>query len=938
MPPSGERIPIEKCLNSVQDLSKQAMSSDQLHSRLSVLLNGSTKTSTTNANYGSGHIVHNYGSGSNTHSNNTYNSGGGNITFAKEDIEDEIRNAFWVTDPQSHKEDIQERKGGLIEGSYRWVLQDEHFTKWYKQEYSLLWLNGDPGKGKTMSVCGIIDHISASSDSNTILSYFFCDASDSNLNNATSILRSIIYSIIFQNSMALSYIRERFKELSKPLSDARLAWPVLQKIFVGIFSAINDQKTYLIIDALDECREDRAKLLEFIVKQSTSLPVKWLLSSRRWPVIKEVLTTCPELLKLSLEDNEEDVSAAVGLYISKQVEALSEVKRYGEKRKEAVEDHLRSKSNNTFLWVSLVCGMLKEIPAWQTMKKLDSLPTGLDALYGRMLGDLGSDELYPRIISFTLVAFRPLSLDELYYLVDEQQIAVEDIKEIVELCGSFLTIQHRVVHFIHDSAKDYLLDEASGFRFDSKQQHAVLFSQSLSNLTRSLQRDILRLESCNPRTVREGLGSISYQCLHWISHLTESEPSIVTPELKDGGLVDRFLRQRFLFWLEALGHLKSVSLGISEMLKLEHVLNSHTSQLKDLVEDEVRFIRYHRLGIEQFPLQVYPSLKFTPHKSMTRQTYESEAPSSLIVQQGIPDYWSGCILTLEGHTSLVTCVAFSYDGCLLASGSWDRTVKIWDVSTGACLHTLLAHDDWVNVVAFSPKNHNIATGSDDGTVKVWDASNGVLIKTIYGCNSPISALSFSKNGNLIATGASDGTIKLLDSIGGECKQTLIIDDGPSTLTSIAFSHDDQILSCGTFEFVLILDVEDQTEPYTIDGGYGDGDGDESVGYETVISSHKDELFLLRDGNVEVWDPAMKTCIRKIPYPASSLITGRNLEQSVILSRHGTLLGVIVNSEVKILNPSTFEWVTEFNQVSMAASVSPTSDILALTNYGNAINI
>jgi hypothetical protein len=194
------------------------------------------------------------------------------------------------------------------------------------------------------------------------------------------------------------------------------------------------------------------------------------------------------------------------------------------------------------------------------MKRLDEFPAGLDALYGRMLEQIQPSsgrqgDLYAQIISFTLSAFRPLCLDELYYLVDDQDIAVNEFEDIVALCGSFLTIKRRVVYFIHDSAKEYLLNKASGFIFHSQQQHAVLLSRSLRNLSRSLQRDILHLESCNPRTVQKGLGSISYQCFHRISHLIESEPYTVTQELLDDSLVDKFLRQKFLFWLEALGHL-----------------------------------------------------------------------------------------------------------------------------------------------------------------------------------------------------------------------------------------------------------------------------------------------------------------------------------------------------------------------------------------------
>ncbi|KAM0297321.1 hypothetical protein ACHAPM_009854 [Fusarium culmorum] len=434
MPASRGDISLEKCLDSIKDLSAQTMSSDQLHDRLSLVLTNPTQTFTTNVNSGSGGIMQNYGSGS----NNTYNAGG-NITIGKEDIDDEIRDAFWVVDPQSHKADIEERQGGLIKRSYRWILQHGHFKQWYKEDYPLLWLNGDPGKGKTMCMCGIINHINLQSKRENsglspILSYFFCDASYPTFNNATSVLRGIIGSIIFQDSMALSYIRRRFKEFSKPLLDPRIAWPVLKKILVGILGANKAKKTYLIIDALDECRDDRDKLLDLIANQPYMPHVKWLVSSRKWSDIKEVLRRRPRLLGLSLEDNEVAVSAAVDLYITHKVEDLCTMKEYDKNERVAVESHLRSKANNTFLWVSLVCKMLIRTPADLTMMMLESFPSGLDALYRRMLEQIrpssehGSDpsfgKLYEKIVSFALSAFRPLSLDELCCLIGDDKITV----------------------------------------------------------------------------------------------------------------------------------------------------------------------------------------------------------------------------------------------------------------------------------------------------------------------------------------------------------------------------------------------------------------------------------------------------------------------------------------------------------------------------------
>jgi len=89
--------------------------------------------------------------------------------------------------------------------------------------------------------------------------------------------------------------------------------------------------------------------------------------------------------------------------------------------------------------------------------------------------------------------------------------------------------------------------------------------------------------------------------------------------------------------------------------------------------------------------------------------------------------------TLSGHTEEVYSVAFAPDGKTLASGSDDGTVKLWDVATGREVRTLSGHaavrtldgsSSWVSSVAFSPDGRILASGSVDNTVKLWDVATG----------------------------------------------------------------------------------------------------------------------------------------------------------------------------------------------------------------------
>jgi hypothetical protein len=199
----------------------------------------------------------------------------------------------------------------------------------------------------------------------------------------------------------------------------------------------------------------------------------------------------------------------------------------------------------------------------------------------QQISESDSAEICLQVLAVTAILYRPVAVAELVVLTKQLADFTDDldsVQEIIGLCGSFLTLRNNTVYFVHQSAKDFLITKASNKVFPDGAEciHQDIFQKSLTVLQKTLRRDMYNLqapgypiEDIKP-PILDPLATSRYPCIYWIDHFCDFKCKALAHSAtdQDARTIDTFLRQKYLYWLEALSLCRSITKGVVSMSKL----------------------------------------------------------------------------------------------------------------------------------------------------------------------------------------------------------------------------------------------------------------------------------------------------------------------------------------------------------------------------------
>ncbi|OJJ07505.1 hypothetical protein ASPVEDRAFT_367534 [Aspergillus versicolor CBS 583.65] len=475
--------------------------------------------------------------------------------FAKErlsDKEEKCHQLFRLTSDSGgeatyewYKNRVEER----VDNTCKWFLQHENFQKWLQSKSGPLFVSADPGCGKSVLARYLVD--SYLPRSVTICYFFFKDKLQDRVRQA---LCALLHQLFSQKPHLIKHaMLEYSKDGEGLVNSTESLWKVLR-------NATGDPQAgpiIMVLDALDECREselpDLTRNLESQFHKGQG-KLKYLMTCRPYESIVSrfgsLLHTFPNI-HIPGEEESETISHEVNHVITYRVNQLSQKKNLSSDVQQKLDEGLRKSSHRTYLWVYLVFNYLEEEHFKKTAKGAEAalklIPQSVNAAYEQILSKSKDHSTVGKVLSIILAATRPLTLPEMNIAVnvDERTQSFHDLdledeenfkSRLRTLCGLFISIYQGRIHFLHQTAREFLLGDfrsSDTVLSDPGWYHSIAMTQAHEVLATVCVRylDFLNSDtsiSANAGEDDSNILGINYDFLNysakaWTTHFREAD-------------------------------------------------------------------------------------------------------------------------------------------------------------------------------------------------------------------------------------------------------------------------------------------------------------------------------------------------------------------------------------------------------------------------------
>ena len=277
-------------------------------------------------------------------------------------------------------------------------------------------------------------------------------------------------------------------------------------------------------------------------------------------------------------------------------------------------------------------------------------------------------------------------------------------------------------------------------------------------------------------------------------------------------------------------------------------------------------IQYPASSIDYITYRFEVRKELTDHKGSVNSIVFS--PDDSLIASGSGDstvkLWDADsgkrIKAIMRHPFPILCVTFSPDSNIVAAGSEAGNITLWDVNYKERIKTLKGHTDYVGSIRFSPDGAIMASGSADHTIRLWNMDSGKEVKQLSEHTDSVNSLAFSPDGKVLASGSADGTVKLWNMESGESISTL--KESAGAVNSVCFNPDGSVLASGSANGVIRLwNVVSGEEIRTFEGK-----GKAAIGIDDGLAFSPDNRILVSgasDGKITVWDASSGDVIEEL---------------------------------------------------------------------------